>query len=111
MPKNLSQRIKVGFWTTTFQRMEASPSYYATSRVGDLFGLSVSQVARTVERGDHDLRLRLLHCDVWARIMLEGEDPAISVARLRDHVSIRRPGEPPRYRRSVPPMRSATAPI
>ncbi len=111
MPRNLSQRIKIGFWTTTFQRMEASPGFYASSRVGDLFGLSAAQVARTVEGADHDLRLRLLHCDVWARVMLESEDLEVSVSRLRDHVSIRKHGEPPRYRRAAAPMRSATAPI
>lgn len=111
MPPKLSQRIKVGFWTTTFQRMEASADYYATSRIGDLFGLTTAQVARTVEGADHDLRLRLLHCDVWARVMLEGEDPEASVSRLREHVRIRKHGEPPRYPKRVRVRRSATAPI
>lgn len=111
MPRGLSQRIKVGFWTTTFQRMEAAPAFYATSRLGDLLGLTGAQLARTVEGADHDLRLRLLHCDVWARVMIDGEDPDVSVARLRDHVTIRGQGEPPRYARAAAPRRSASAPI
>ncbi|MCB2097820.1 MAG: asparagine synthase (glutamine-hydrolyzing) [Parvularculaceae bacterium] len=111
MPRDLSQRIKIGFWTTTFQRMEASPAFYATSRLGDYLGLGASQLKSTVENADHDLRLRLLHCDVWTRVMIEGEDPEISVGRLRDHVHIRKHGESPRYVRKVGAVRSASAPI
>lgn len=111
MPRGLSQRIKVGFWTTTFQRMEAAPAFYASSRLGDLLQMSRGQIDRTVRAADHDLRLRLLHLDVWARVMVDGEDPAVSVERLREHVHIRAHGEQPRFARTALPRRSASAPI
>jgi asparagine synthase (glutamine-hydrolysing) len=109
MPRHLSQRIKVGFWTTTFQRMEASPEFYTTSRLGDLFGLSRQQVADTVAAAPADLRLRLLHCDVWMRVMIDGESPDVSVARLRKHVRIRGQKEGSAYRRPMSRRRAAGA--
>jgi asparagine synthase (glutamine-hydrolysing) len=111
MPPGLSRRIKVGFWTTTFQRMKADPAFYASSRLGDLLHLSRRQIDRTVQGADHDMRLRLLHLDVWTRVMVDGEDPAISVERPREHVHIRAPGAQPRFARTTLPRRSASAPI
>lgn len=111
MPQGLSQRIKVGFWTTTFQRMEAAPAFYETSRLPDLLGVSRAALMQTVASAHHDLRLRLLHADVWARVMIDGEDPEISVARLEDHVHIRGQGEAPRHRSVPRRVRPANAPI
>ncbi len=111
MPDGLSQRIKVGFWTTTFQRMEAAPAFYETSRLPDLLGVSRDALMQTVGSARHDLRLRLLHADVWARVMIEGEDPEVSVARLADHVRIRGQGEAPHHRPRPRRTRSANAPI
>lgn len=111
MPGGLSQRIKVGFWTTTFQRMEADPAFYETSRLPDLLGLSRAQLLQTLHSASHDLRLRLLHCDVWARVMLDEEDPEVSRARLADHVTIRAQGAAPRYRPQGLVRRSSGAPV
>ena len=93
MPKGLSQRIKVGFWTTTFQRMEIDNRFFAGSPLGDILGLGPERLSSTLASASHDLKLRLLHLDVWARIMLDGEDPDLSVARLQSHVTIRPQGQ------------------
>ncbi|MGB3146936.1 MAG: asparagine synthase (glutamine-hydrolyzing) [Paracoccaceae bacterium] len=111
LPAHLSQRIKVGFWTTTFQRMEVADRFFQNSPLADLLGLSAAQLARTVETANQDLRLRFLHLDVWARTVLAAEPAEASVTRLRDCVTIRPQGAPPVQRPSQPGLRSAAAPF
>ena len=94
IPRNLSQRIKIGFWTTVFQRLEIADVFFETSRLGDLLGLSRRQLHNLANEASNDLKVRLLHLDVWARVCLEDEDDEISVARLLDHVTIREDGTP-----------------
>jgi asparagine synthase (glutamine-hydrolysing) len=109
MPRNLSQRIKVGFWSTTFQRMEARPEIFDSPQLGALFGMTGAQLRTLAEAGSHDFRLRLLHCDIWMRVMVEGEAPEISVMRLRDNVRIREQTETSRYAHSSLQRRAAGA--
>jgi len=94
IPKNLSQRIKIGFWTTVFQRLEIRDAFFETSKLGDLLSLSRKQVLSVASEATDDLGLRLLHLDVWARVCLEDEADEISVARLVDNVRIREDGAP-----------------
>ena len=88
LPRALSQRIKIGFWTTAFERMRVSASYFEGSFIQDLLGLSRRQVDLMVERADPELLVRLLHLDVWARVCLRGEPVDASLPRLRDGVRI-----------------------
>lgn len=74
IPRELSQRIKIGFWTTAFQRLQVRESYFDDSSVRDLFELSRPQVRAVVADADQDLRLRLLHLDVWLRVCVEGRN-------------------------------------
>jgi len=111
IPKHLSQRIKVGFWTTTFQRMEPDIAFFRSSRIGDLLKLSTNQVAAVAEGASQDMRLRLLHLDVWARVMIDNEPQEVSVDRLRDHIHIRAQGEPAPKRASQTGWRNAAAPF
>ncbi len=89
VPRQLSQRTKLGFWTTTAERMQVSPAFYDDARMRDLLGLSIAQLRDTLEQADQDLRMRLLHLDIWARVCLHGEPLEDVRARLRDHVTIR----------------------
>lgn len=89
VPKGLSQRIKIGFWTTVFQRMEVAPVYFDDGFVPNLFGLSQPQMRALLDRADQDLTMRLLHLDVWGRVCAERQPVDASVARLRDHVTIK----------------------
>lgn len=88
VPRKLSQRTKRGFWTTTAERMEVQPGYYRDSSVRELFGLSTLQMDDTLDAADQDLRMRLLHLDVWSRVCLQDESLDEVRAKLQTHVSI-----------------------
>ena len=92
VPQDLSQRIKVGFWTTVFDRLEIAPDFFKNSSLGDVLKLSNTQMKQTVEEGSPDLALRLMLADVWVSSVLENEDLAVTTARLRDGVKIRSEG-------------------
>ncbi len=111
VPKHLSQRIKIGFWTTVFQRLKIAPAYLAGSPLGDVLKLSQRQLEDAFDDAGADLRLRLLLCDVWLRTVIGNEAEEAATARLRDHVTIlpegaRPASAPARHRRGA-----ASAPI
>lgn len=111
VPKHLSQRIKIGFWTTVFQRLRIAPAYYTGSPLCDVLKLSQPQLDRAFADATPDLRLRLLLSDVWLRCVIGDEAEDTAVARLRDHVTIlpegqKQPRTKGQARRSV-----ASAPI
>lgn len=89
VPPVLSRRIKIGFWTTVFERMRVSPSYYDDSFARDLFELSTPQMRAVLEGADQDLAMRLLHLDVWGRVCVEERTRDDARARLMDHVTVR----------------------
>lgn len=89
IPKKLSQRIKVGFWTTVFQRLEIRDEFFTSPALGDVLKLSKNQLARLAGEASNDLRVRLLHLDIWMRTCIFDEPDEVSLARLRDMVSIR----------------------
>lgn len=89
IPRSLSQRIKIGFWTTVFQRMDVPARYFDDSLVRDLFELSVVEMQEVVDQSDQDLRMRLLHLDIWGRVCLEGRNVGESRAKIMRHVTIR----------------------
>ena len=89
VPQHLSQRVKMGFWTTTAERMTVAPDYYEDSYVRALFKLSGAQMRETLAAADQDLKMRLLHLDVWARVCLREESRDEVRASLRQHVTIR----------------------
>ena len=112
IPKKLSQRIKVGFWTTVFQRLEIKDEFFRSPALGDVLKLSSRQMLRLTGEASNDLRLRLLHLDIWVRTCILDEPDEVSVARLRDMVSIRdeRLGPIP-TRRSNATRHAASAPV
>ena len=88
LPKSLSQRIKIGFWTTSFQRMEISPEYFRNSYVRDLFELTSGQMQDVVEQADQDLTLRLLHLDVWQHVCVHNQPKEASFDKLRKYINV-----------------------
>jgi len=88
LPKSLSQRIKIGFWTTSFQRMKVSPEYFQKSYVKDLFELSSDQMRDTIERADQDLTLRLLHLDIWQHVCVDNQPKESSLEKLREYIDV-----------------------
>lgn len=88
LPRELSQRIKIGFWTTVFQRLRVAPRYFDDSFPREFLGLSRADLSLLLDRADPELVVRLLHLDVWARVCLRGESPSAVLPALRDHVRI-----------------------
>lgn len=89
VPRGLSQRIKIGFWTTVFQRMNVDPKYFDDSYTRELFGLSTDSMRSVIAQADQDLLMRLLHVDVWGRVCVEQDSTEAATAKLNDHVTIR----------------------
>lgn len=89
LPRHLSRRIKIGFWTTVLQRLDVDPAFFRGSWVQHELQLSDAQIARTATGADQDLRMRLLHLDVWGRLMLEGDDREVVRASILSGTSIR----------------------
>jgi asparagine synthase (glutamine-hydrolysing) len=90
IPRSLSQRIKIGFWTTVFQRMEVPESYFENSFVRDLLELSSEETKDLIGQANQDLRMRLLHLDVWSHVCLEGQPLERSSEKLERLVRIRK---------------------
>lgn len=112
LPRNLSQRIKIGFWTTVFQRLDISADYFNGSPLMDVLDLSQRQLQATLAEASSDFQLRLLLGDVWMRTVLANEAEDVAVMRLRDHVSIRPDGQARKSGASTPKRRrNASAPI
>jgi asparagine synthase (glutamine-hydrolysing) len=88
VPSDLSQRIKIGFWTTAFQRMRVATTYFEDSYVRELFGLTPKQMEIVASEADQDLTMRLLHLDIWGQVCLRALDSPIILNKLRDHISL-----------------------
>lgn len=95
IPRDLSQRIKIGFWTTVFQRLDIADAMLVSPHLGALLRLSTRQLEQMAAEAGPDLKLRLMHLDIWHRICIDGEDDATSQARLADMVTIRPEGAGP----------------
>ncbi|GAX60436.1 Asparagine synthase [Candidatus Scalindua japonica] len=88
IPRELSRRTKIGFWTTAFERMKVSPAYFDESFVKDLFELSQGQMHNIMSQSDQGLTMRLLHLDVWGHVCMRGLSLETSLRKLRQHVSL-----------------------
>ena len=88
LPRGLSHRIKIGFWTTAFQRMHVAPEYFSQSFVQEFFQLTSRQTKFLFSQAGQDLTMRLLHLDVWANVCLKGESPDSLTCKLRRYVSL-----------------------
>ncbi len=88
IPRELSQRIKIGFWTTAFERMKVSPDYFDNSFVRNLFELSSTQMRNIISQSDQDITMRLLHLDIWGHVCIRDLSHESSLKKLRQHVSL-----------------------
>jgi len=88
IPPELSRRIKIGFWTTAFQRMRVATAYFEDSFVRDLFGLTSKQMDIVAGEADQDLTMRLLHLDVWGQVCLRELDLPMVSDKLMRHVRL-----------------------
>jgi asparagine synthase (glutamine-hydrolysing) len=88
LPRLLAQRKKRGFPTSAQQRMRIRPEFFNDSFVADVFALSPRETDFLVRHANQDLRLKLLHLDVWARVCLRGAPPGEVRARLQKYVAL-----------------------
>jgi len=88
VPAELSQRIKIGFWTTAFQRTQVQKAYFKDSYVRDLLELSFNQMKDLLDEAGQDLTMRLLHLDVWGDVCLRDREYGLVQDKLRKYVSI-----------------------
>jgi asparagine synthase (glutamine-hydrolysing) len=84
LPRFLAQRTKRGFPISAPARIRIKPELFKDSFVSDVLTLRAAQSDFLV---NHDLRLRLLHLDVWARVCLQGAPPDEVRARLESCVT------------------------
>jgi asparagine synthase (glutamine-hydrolysing) len=88
IPPNLSQRIKIGFWTTVFQRLEIADQMLVSDHLGEVLRLSSRQLRALAAEASPDLKLRLMHLDIWHRTCIAGEADEVSQGKLADLVTI-----------------------
>lgn len=88
VPRDLSQRIKQGFWTTVFQRMQISEQYFKQSFVSNMLGLTDIQMNSILDKSDQDMKMRLLHLNIWGLTCIENETIEDITTQLRDATNI-----------------------
>jgi asparagine synthase (glutamine-hydrolysing) len=88
LPKELSQRPKKPFPVNAFERVQIAPTFFEKSFVADLFNLSSQETRYLIENSDRNLKLRLLHLDVWGHICLHNCSKESMVSKLRQHIQI-----------------------
>jgi asparagine synthase (glutamine-hydrolysing) len=90
LPAELAQRTKWGFRTTAQSHMQIPAEFFEGLFVADLFGLSMREIHYLVNHAPQELKLKLLHLEVWAHVCLHDAPREQIVRRLREHVSVRR---------------------
>ena len=86
LPRKLAHRKKRGFPVRAHERMRIAPDSFDDSFVGNLFELGRRELRLLVDRASPELRRRLLHLDVWARVCLEGIPTEDVKRRLQQYV-------------------------
>jgi asparagine synthase (glutamine-hydrolysing) len=89
LPPRLSQRKKLGFWVTAFDRMIVAPEYFKKSFVADLFQLANGEMAHLLEQAEPAFRMKLMLLDVWGRLCINAASQDLVRDGVRDHISIR----------------------
>jgi asparagine synthase (glutamine-hydrolysing) len=90
LPRNLSQREKKPFPVNAYspRRMRISPRFFENSHIGEIFGLSSSKTRFLIEKATHDLKLKLIHLEVWSHVCLNDFPKETINRRLTDHISV-----------------------
>jgi hypothetical protein len=70
--------------------MQIPAEFFEGLFVADLFGLSMREIRYLVNHAPQELKLKLLHLEVWAHVCLHDAPREQIVRRLREHVSVSR---------------------
>lgn len=85
LPKHLSQRKKLAFPASAFDRMRIPKEFFRGSFVSDYFKLSNDEFDILYETENQALEVRLMMLEAWAQIFIEGVEPDSVRQRLCQH--------------------------
>jgi asparagine synthase (glutamine-hydrolysing) len=88
LPRELAHRTKKGFPTTVPSRLRIPAEFFEGLFVAKLFGLSRRETGHLLDHASQDLKLKLLHLEVWAHVCLHDAPRQQIVGRLKEHVTI-----------------------
>lgn len=88
LPRKLSQRKKLAFATTAFERMRIAPPYFRDSFVADLFGLGQKEMEYLVAHSPTNVTMNLMLLDVWGRLFFNNEAEEAIRNKLRENIAI-----------------------
>jgi asparagine synthase (glutamine-hydrolysing) len=89
LPRGLSQRSKQAFPVNAYQRMQIPAAFFERSFVADLFGISSREVRYLIDNARQDLKLKLLHLEIWGDVFLEEVPQQSIVSKLREHITVK----------------------
>ena len=87
LPPPLAQRRKQGFPISAHNRMRIAPEFFESSFVADLFELGKREIRFLVYHANQQLKLKLLHLDVWGRVCLEARPSEDVKGRLQKYIA------------------------
>ena len=89
LPRQLSRKAKGPFSVDAFRRMQISPAFFSDSLLMDLFNLDPCQMQYLIENADHQLKLKLLHLEVWTHACLYNRSKAGLLEKMRANINIK----------------------
>ena len=88
LPGTLAWRFKCGFPVDTFSRMHIAGDFFRYSLVRDFLQLTDNQMDYLLENSSQQMRIRLLHLEVWMHCCLYHEPRQAILKRLHEHIAI-----------------------
>jgi asparagine synthase (glutamine-hydrolysing) len=88
LPKSLSRRPKKPFTVNTFERFQFTSTLFQESFIQDLFGLSSQEMDYLFANSDRQLKLKLLHLDIWGDLFIRKIAKEKITKRLKEQISI-----------------------
>jgi asparagine synthase (glutamine-hydrolysing) len=88
IPRQLSQRKKIGFPVNAFERMRVPNCFFDRGFVADHYRLGDRQMRYMLDSVEKDLRNRLFMLEIWGRLFLRRESTAELSGRLMGQVVV-----------------------
>lgn len=88
LPRELSRRKKLGFPVDAYHRMEITPALFYKSLSSELLSLGDAEIDYFFRNADQNMKIRLLHLEVWAHVCLYDLPRDRIIAKLCDSIPI-----------------------
>ncbi|MCF7955387.1 MAG: asparagine synthase (glutamine-hydrolyzing) [Phycisphaerae bacterium] len=89
LPKELSQRRKLGFPVSAFRRMEVSKEFFTGSFVSDFLSLTRADLDHIYSKATQKQFMKLVFLEVWAQVCLLNNSKDAVTGKLRSNIEIR----------------------